>query len=303
VNSPSVSVLPNSKAIHFIEGEQHPKIADWSDIGWSLADAGPIHGVILVERARTFGSKLIDLRWNVERLRIGAKTIGFTEESIVDGYTQGCKLLLEVNHSLLERQDASVVMVFSPVGVDGTLRWQSIAYLAPIPFERLSYWYQTGCELTTTEIGIIPNSVFPSSIKHRSRIHYWLADRMARERNRRSVAVLIDKAKRLGDSSIANLLFVDGEQNWFTPEQEYSHHGTTLKQSIELLKRSGVAVESRAVSYDEGIAAQEIILVGSTGVAWSASSLDDVVLPTSRIHCQRLQSLWVDHLQYDFTAI
>ncbi len=58
---------------------------------------------------------------------------------------------------------------------------------------------------------VIPNSVFPTSIKHRSRVHYWLADRNVRCTNSQNVAVLMDTEKRLGDSSIANLLFVDGK--------------------------------------------------------------------------------------------
>lgn len=294
-------MLPNSKAIQFIEHQQQPTISDWKQLGWNLDDTGPIYGVILVERARTFGSKLINLHWNIERLKNGAKTIGLTEATVVTWYKNVCELLLEANSSLIEQQDVSVVVLFSPLEFERALSWKSIAYLSPIPFARLSRWYQNGCQLKTSTIGIIPNSVFPSSLKHRSRIHYWLADRGVREMNVQNIAVLMDREKRLGDCSIANVIFVDRQQNWFTPDAEYSHHGTTLKQSMELLKTAGTIVQSRPVEYYEAIACQEIILVGSTGVAWSASSIDETILPNSRNHCQRLQSLWIKHLSHDFT--
>lgn len=300
VTAPLPSVLPNSVAVQFIEDQAEPIVDDWKRIGWSLDDLGPIHGVVLVERARTFGSKLINLRWNIERLKNGAKIIGFNEQSVAIWYTHVCKLILAANSDLVDHQDVSVVVLFSPLELNGSLRWKSVAYLAPIPSFRLSSWYQNGCPLQTSTIGVIPNSVFPTSIKHRSRIHYWLADRNVRNTNSQNVAVLMDTEKRLGDSSIANLLFVDCQHNWFTPDKEYAHHGTTLKQSIELLHEIGVVVRTRPVEYQEAIACQEIILVGSTGVAWSASSLDHIPLPTDRVNCQRLQSLWIQYLQYDF---
>lgn len=302
VTVPLPSVLPNSIAVQFIEDQAEPIVDDWKQIGWSLDDLGPIHGAVLVERARTFGSKLINLRWNIERLKSGAKIIGFNEQSVAIWYTHVCKLILAANSNLVAHQDVSVVVLFSPLELNGTLRWKSIAYLAPIPSSRLSSWYQNGCPLQTSTIGVIPNSVFPTSIKHRSRVHYWLADRNVRCTNSQNVAVLMDTEKRLGDSSIANLLFVDGKQNWFTPDPEYAHHGTTLKQSIELLQEVGVVVQTRPVEYQEAIACQEIILVGSTGVAWSASSFDQITLPTNRTNCQRLQSLWIQYLQYDFRS-
>ncbi|MFN7876207.1 MAG: aminotransferase class IV [Pirellula sp.] len=300
VTAPSPSVLPNSVAVQFIEDQAEPIVADWRQICWSLDDLGPIHGVVLVERARTFGTKLIDLRWNVERLKNSANAIGLDEQSVVIWYTHVCNLILAANSNLVEHQDVSVVVLFSPIELNGTLRWKSIAYLAPIPSSRLSSWYQNGCQIQTSTMGVIPNSVFPTSIKHRSRIHYWLADRSVRNTTSHNVAVLMDTEKRIGDSSIANLLFVDCQRNWFTPDPEYAHHGTTLKQSMELLREIGIVVQTRPVEYQEAIACQEIILVGSTGVAWSASSIDLIALPDNRTNCQRLQSLWIQYLQYDF---
>ena len=297
------SVLPNSVAVQFIEDQQQPIVADWKQIGWSLDDLGPIHGVVLVERARTFGSKLIDLRWNIERLKNGAKAIGLAEQSVVTWYTHVCKLIQEANAAVLSHQDVSVVVLFSPLEWNGTLRWKSLAYLAPIPNARLNSWYQKGCPLQTSTIGIVPNSVFPSSIKHRSRIHYWLADRSVRGLDPQNVAILMDTESRIGDSSVANLLFVDRQQNWITPDQEYAHHGTTLKQSIELLQEIGIEVQMRPVEYREAIACQEVILVGSTGVVWSASSIDQIALPESRVHCTQLQSLWIQYLKHDFRTI
>ncbi len=58
VTVPLPSVLPNSIAVQFIEDQAEPIVDDWKQIGWSLDDLGPIHGAVLVERARTFGSKL-----------------------------------------------------------------------------------------------------------------------------------------------------------------------------------------------------------------------------------------------------
>lgn len=301
VNFSPTSVLLNSHAVHFVEGDHEPRLAAWNEIGWSLADSGPIHGVILVERSRTFGSKLTNLRWNRERLRTGARTLGFTEDTVVSWYDQACRLVLEINQPLLQRQDVSVVVLFSPVEWDGALRWQSTAYLAPIPWEKLLRWYKIGCNLKTSTLGIIPNSTFPSSIKHRSRIHYWLADREAIKSGLGAIGLLVDQVKQIGDCSIANLLIVDHEHHWFTPDRDFAHQGTTLKQSMELLGEVGVNVQSRPVAYEEAIKAKEIILVGSTGVVWSASTLDDTLLPPDRSQCQKLQDLWVNHLGYDFT--
>ncbi len=114
----------------------------------------------------------------------------------------------------------------------------------------------------------------PTTIKHRSRIHYWLADREAIKKGAGGIGLLVDQAKRIGDCSIANVLIVDHEHRWITPDQDFAHQGTTLRQSMELLGKVGVDVQSRPVAYEEAVKAKEIVLVGSTGVVWSASTLE-----------------------------
>lgn len=296
-----------SKAILRFESQPEPVISEWTKVAWSLDAPGPIHGAILVERARTFGGKLINLRWNVERLQIGARTLGFTEAPGESGdvtawYRIVCQLLLEVNRELLGEQDVSIVVLFSPLESGDSVSWQSIAYLAPLPKSRLDRWYHEGSDLQTTAIGIFPDHAFPTSIKHRSRIHYWLADRQARGMNPNATAVLMDHEERLGDTSVANLLLIDENNNWFTPSEEWSHHGTTLKQSIELLRHAGTIVTARTVKLAEVSSCREIILAGSTGVVWSANSWNGIELSQNRPNCQMLQSLWKNYLGFDFVA-
>ncbi|MCE3016054.1 MAG: aminotransferase class IV [Pirellula sp.] len=299
MNLPTATHLAGSVAFRIDNTLKLPVACDAEQLGWNVYDPGPANGAILVERIRTFGARVVDLEINTQRLILGAKTFFLPSDSIANSFRIMASAIVEENNNLIKSLgDVSVVIVYSPTEDGG---WQSIAHLAPIPFQKLKGWYKNGTSLLSTEIKVPTTEFMPNYIKHRSRLHYWLADRAVQSNSPGGVALLETTDGFIADTSIANIVIVTKQGQWITPTTRNAIHGTTLRRVCRLLQKNGTEVDSAKLKKEDIFRASEVLLLGTTGCIWNATQLDNVRIGAdpNTPKTKWLQSLWADWVGVD----
>jgi len=278
------------------------------DLSWSIADAGTLHGAILVERFRTYAGKLLDLSDHKIRLNDGASQLSIDMSSIAVEWEPQCKRLIELNHDLVQGHgDVSIVLLLSPgepfPGHSLGTRPTCMMHLSQLPFAKLDKWYSQGTDLWIGSQHAVPSTCWSSQIKSRSRLPYFLSDAKAVAERPDALAVLTTTRGSISDTSVANLLMVDSKGEIASPPREDILVGCTLLALERLLLKNDVRIQYRDIEANELASASEIILTGSSGGVWFAGFLDGVRIGTTdRLMTRMLTELWKKHVGVDFVA-
>jgi branched-chain amino acid aminotransferase len=286
-------------------------------LSWSATDVGTTHGVILVERLRTFGGRLFALEDHLQRLAEGAAFLGIDWSPTNQAIHLLCDELLERNAPTLGAVgDVGVVLLLSP-GDPGIDRREGVAptlmlHLYPLPIEQLKGWYHQGTHLHVAETRNVPAACWSPGLKTRSRLQYYLADRRLAETPARrsaiaptSVAVLLSTRATVTETSISNLIVVDSAGKLRSPPLVDILVGVSLKTILGLAGSLGYAIEFTDLYPPDLLDAQEVLMTGSTGCVWSAVSLDGKMIGEGRPgqHCRKLQQAWEDLVSFRFTEL
>jgi branched-subunit amino acid aminotransferase/4-amino-4-deoxychorismate lyase len=299
MNLPAATHLAGSVAFRIDNTLNVPVACEVEQLGWNVYDPGPANGAILVERIRTFGARVVDLEINTQRLILGAKTFSLPTDGVASSFQNMVSAIVRENNDRIRSHgDVSVVIVYSPTEDGG---WQSIAHLAPIPFQKLQGWYQNGTSLYSSHTKVPTSEVVPNSIKHRSRLHYWLADRSVQSNSPGGLALLETTDGFIADTSVANIVIVTKQGQWSTPSKRNAIHGTTLLRVGRLLQKNGIEVDSADLKKEDMFNASEVLLLGTTGCIWNATQFDHVTIGAdpNAPKTKWLQSLWADWVGID----
>ena len=119
----------------------------------------------------------------------------------------------------------------------------------PLPFELWANSYQTGLHLVTVGTQSIPDQVIDPRIKHRSRLHWHLAAREARQVDPQAMAILSDGNGQLTETATGNLCVVDGS-TIFTPATHVLK-GTSVEFLGELASSLGIGFVHAPVTAED----------------------------------------------------
>lgn len=254
-------------SLAYANGEWSPL----SQLRWSVTDVGTTHGAIIVERMRTIGKQIFALADHIDRLVAGAFQLGIDCSQDIELLSRLCRELVARNASLLDQEtDFGIVIVVSPgdPGIERDRRSHKtlMAHVSPIPFAQLANWYREGVSLTLSSVQNVPPECWSPSIKTRSRLQYYLADRQVSS----GIALLTNIRGAITETSVANLLIVDRNECLLSPRLEDILSGVSLKTVIELAHESGLEIGYRDLFPEDVAMAKEVLMTGSTGCLWSA---------------------------------
>jgi branched-subunit amino acid aminotransferase/4-amino-4-deoxychorismate lyase len=261
---------------------------------------------MLVERVRTFGGRLPPLELHWDRLSRGVAALRIRLPFEIPFLEMELKRLLALNADWLhDQQDLSLVVAISP----GNTAWglggfACMIHCMPLPWNRLRTWYVRGCELVSSRIAAGAGECWPGDIKTRSRLNYFLADRDAKDLGEFPLALLSTSHGTVADTSVANLLLITRDGVWVSPKREEILAGTSLQIVEEILADEGIAIDFRSVAWDELAQAREVLLVGNSGCAWHASSIDEHRIGTGLpgAGCRLLQQRWIERAGWDWLS-
>lgn len=191
---------------------------DWiaeSELCLPVGDLGVTMGVTATERLRTFGGSLYRLDEHVARLSQSLKTIGLDSTGLAQEVKQAMQRYCELHRSHITVGDdwAVVAFVTPGSGAGPTVAVHGF----PLRFGDWAERYDRGVRLQQSSHRQVPTNCWPAELKCRSRMHYYLADVEARQREAGSLALLLDQEGFVAETTTANLVVYNDRQELQTP--------------------------------------------------------------------------------------
>ncbi len=279
-------------------------------LSFSVMDLGAMHGAILVERLRTFGGQIRQWNEHADRLSLGARALGVPLPWDSQELRVSCERLIARNREQVQgslvrgmSRDMSVVILVSPGNAElGLGQCNTMLHVLPLPWERLRTWYTQGTRLRQSPWMNGAGQCWPAELKARSRLNYFLSDRLNPGEELASLGLLGTAQGTVADTSVANVVLVTRDGDWITPSAEDVLAGTSLRFSQRLLADHGLDLEYRDIEFDELADATEVLLVGNSGCVWHAQSLDGLRIADGLpgIGCRQLQRWWCERIGFDW---
>ncbi len=240
-----------------------------SDVGFTL-------GVTVSEQLRTFNGQLYQLDEHMNRLQRSLQAIGI-EDIDLTVLRDEARTLAAHNHSLLQPGDDLGLTLFAtpglPVGTAGPKRTVAM-HTAPVSFHRWADKYENGESLVVTSVRQVPASCWPPHLKCRSRMHYFLADREAVQKQPGARALLLDQDGFVAEASTASVLVFRAEEGLVAPPEEK----VLPSVSVGVIKRIAGELDlpfiHRDLTVDDVHSADEVMLTSTSPCVLPVTSVD-----------------------------
>ena len=250
-------------------------------------DAGFVQGVTVAEQLRTFGGKLFRLDKHLERLRRSLEIIRIPgiDLTLLGAAAQE---LASHNHKLLASGDDLGLSLFVTPGPYPTFappgpHEPTIGmHTYPVPFHLWNDKYTTGERLVVSSVRQVPNNCWPLELKCRSRMHYYLADREAREREPGARALLLDQDDFVAEASTASVILFNSAEGFLSPPREKILPGVSVGVVEELARGMNIPFLHRDLTIDDVYASDEVILCSTSPCLLPVISLNGRPIGTGR---------------------
>jgi len=185
----------------------------------NIYDSGIVLGATVSEMARTFARRLFRLDAHLARLARSLQCVGFDVGVSSDQLGQIACEVVEHNSRLIQPGDELGLVVFvtagenpmyaAGAGVPVRREPTVCVHTFPLPLAAWAESMRLGARVVTPSIRHMPPQCIPPCVKHRSRMHYYLADREARSVDPGAVPLLLDLAGNVAETNTANFLIVE----------------------------------------------------------------------------------------------
>lgn len=266
-----------------------------------LDDLGILQGAVLVERLRSVGGIVLAIADHYQRLAKGCDYLGLKlpAESTLSKVIQEC---VDQNQSFFQITDCNVVVLVTPGQSRDLSKPNLIVHAAPINWPALKHWYSSGQELLIANTQSVASGCWPSYLKTRSRLNYFIADQQASAAGNFVAAVLTDSHGNLTETSAANLIYVDRPKRLIVSPLDTILPGISLHRTLDLATDLGFEVTFRHVQPSELLANWEVLLTGTNGFLWRAAKLGDVYFKAradGSVYTV-LRDAWIADIGFDF---
>jgi branched-subunit amino acid aminotransferase/4-amino-4-deoxychorismate lyase len=247
----------------------------------NVFDIGFLQGVTVAEQLRTFGGRLFRLDLHLARLARSLEIVGVDPVLPLAELGQIAEELVEQNRKLLDPADDQQATIFVTPGISplyAALTTQSgptvCIHTQPLAFGHWANKYHSGESLVVTDVIQIPLACWPPELKCRSRMHYYLADKKARETEAEARALLLDERGFVTEASTANLLVYFQGRGLVSPPKEHILPGVTVAVLEELAGEVGIAFSHGELKVADVAAADEVLLCSTSPCVWSVTRLN-----------------------------
>lgn len=273
-----------------------------ADVGISPFDLGFTMGVTVTEQIRTYQRQLPLLDRHLDRLEGGLRLIGLAvpiERSVLRAQIED---LVSQNGQNIPAQDELGIGVcitpglapsFDPANQGAT----TLVYTYRLDRKKQSEALTRGIRLASVSTTEIPDSSVPRSLKCRSRMHYYLAEREAKSIDSDARALLCDNAGYIAEGTTASIVMVKNGRI-VAPLAESVLPGVTLGYALEIADQLGIAVQRRPISLVEFESASEAMWLTTPLGIVSVSHINHRTLPFDQPDSvtKRLAAAWAERL-------
>lgn len=250
-------------------------------------DGGFVQGVTVAEQLRTFAGRLFGLSEHLERLFDGLTIVGislpWTREQLSDWANE----VATRNHSLLDAGDDLALVIFVTPGPyaafaasPGVVSEQDrgpllVMHSYPLPFRNWAPLFDSGQPLVISQHHReVPNACWPSSLKCRSRMHYFLADAEARRTDPAARAILLDTRGMVAEASTASLFAYFEGEGFVAPPADQILPSISLRVIRGFAEQIGVDFVHRDLEPAELFDADEVLLCSTSPCVLPVSTID-----------------------------
>ncbi|HMP05268.1 MAG TPA: aminotransferase class IV [Lacipirellulaceae bacterium] len=228
------------------------------DLGFAL-------GVTVVERLRTFNGQPFRVEGHLRRLRRSLEIVGWDAVALVTEVEAALTGFIDRNAALIAPGDDWAIVAFvtpgrTPDGAQPTV----CVHGFPLPFALWARQFEDGVRVCITAVRQTPASCWPSELKCRSRMHYYLADREAARRYPGSRAVLLDQRGFVGEASTANVYCYSQKRGLLTPRLDEVLPGISQEVLFELADELSIPRAEADIAPDELLTADEVLLTSTS---------------------------------------
>ena len=235
-----------------------------------LYDAGFVLGTTITEQVRTFRGQLFRLDAHLGRLQRSLEIVGVDPGVSQRDLGAIAEDLVLRNHALVADGDDLGLAMFVTPGPYPTLAAGRRSgptvcmHTYPLPFGLWAKSYEQGETLVTPDVRQVSPRSWPRELKCRSRMHYWLADRQARDVDPRARALLLDEEGFVTETTTASLLIYVDREGLVSPPAEKILPGISVAVVSELARKLEIPFGQRDLRPEDLAAADEVMLAGTT---------------------------------------
>ncbi len=235
-----------------------------------LHDAGFVSGATVVDNARTFRHRLFGWADHLARFRRDCEACYVPLEATDEQLTAAAEELVAHNAKLLPPGGELQLVTFATPGPLGfylgeanngppTLGMNAYS----LPFARYRPLFAEGATLVAVgEVGAKSDAIVPPTVKHRSRMNWYVADHRARKVSGVPHALAVSTENgALTETSVANLLAVV-EGVVVSPPREQILDGISLRVTKELCGKLEIAFREEPIPLS-AVGVDELMLTGT----------------------------------------
>ncbi len=273
-------------------------------------DVGFVQGVAVSEQLRTFGGQLFRLGEHLQRLRRSLEIIGLSEQVNLDELAEAATTLVTQNHGLGNPADDLGLSLFATPGPYATFASSAAAgptvgmHTYALPFHLWATSYERGEQLVVSRVRQVPAACWPTELKCRSRMHYYLADREAGLSAPGARAVLLDLNGNVLEASTANIILYAPREGLVSPPRGSILPGVSVATVEELAAQLELPFSHRTVTVDDLLEADEVLLTSTSPCVWPVVAVNGQPVGEARPGqvFQQLLSAWSSMVGVDIRA-
>lgn len=298
------------KPLAYLNGQLIPA----SQASLQVYDAGFVLGVTVAEQVRTFAGRLFRLERHLARLTHSLDIVEVDPGIGMSELERAAIELVERNHALLDDGDDLGLSIFVTPGPYSTMAAVAeeagrsgptvCMHTYPLPFHLWADKYDHGQSLIVSDIQQVPATCWPPELKCRSRMHYYLADKRARQVQADARALLLDGDGFAVEASTANIIIYSRDEGIISPPREKILPGVSVGMVAELASGSGVPFLHQDLSVDDVFQADEVMLCSTSPCVWPVVEVDGRMIAYGRPGevSARLLADWSDAVGVDIQA-
>jgi branched-subunit amino acid aminotransferase/4-amino-4-deoxychorismate lyase len=230
----------------------------------AVDDLGFLVGATVTERLRTFRGEIFRLDQHLARLRRSLSIVGLDADAIAPEVNGAIGEFIARNRPLIDREDDWSIVAFATPGVAGAGQPTVCVHGYPLLFRSWAMQFETGVPVVITSIRQVPNNCWPTELKCRSRMHYYLADQEADRKCPGARAVLLDERGFVGEASTANIVAYYKDRGLVTPKLEGVLPGISQQMLFELAGELGIPHAEADITPAELAAADDAFITSTS---------------------------------------
>jgi branched-chain amino acid aminotransferase len=275
----------------------------------ALCDAGLVMGATITDLCRTVRHALYLWEDHLTRFRNSCRAAQLALPVSVHELTNIARDLVAHNAQFVQaEEDLALVLFITPGAIGyysglpggvGDAPPTFGMHTLPLPLARYRHLFREGAHLAVPPTRQMPAACVDPQIKHRSRLHWWLADREVHHLHPGAAAVLLDADGHLTETAAANVLLVKQGQV-LSPPRAGILPGISLQVVEDLCKERGIPFAERPLTVVDARTADEIMLTSTPYCLCGVSRFDGQMLPWPGSLTKLLQTAWSAKIGLDF---